>query len=119
MVEISIDGACAEFTVRGIDKLWALTSSLRIPLASIAAVRADPEVARARRRGLRLPGLHVPGLITAGTFHQDGRRLFWDVRDPAKVVVVELRDERYDALIIEVAHPAAAVALLEDARRAG
>jgi hypothetical protein len=32
------------------------------------------------------------------------------VRDPAKVVVVELQDERYDALIIEVAHPAAAVA---------
>ena len=30
---------------RGADKLWALKSSLEIPLAHIASVRADPETA--------------------------------------------------------------------------
>jgi hypothetical protein len=118
MVEVSIDGAHVEFTVRGIDKLWALTSSLRVPLASIRDVRADPEVARFRRRGLRLPGLHVPGVISAGSFRQDGRRIFWDVRDPAKVIVVDLAGAQYDALIIEVADPETTVRRLGAARGA-
>ena len=64
-----------------------------------------------------MPGTSVPGVITAGTFYQDGKRVFWDVHRPESTIVVELADERYDELIVEVANPAAAVAQLQEARK--
>ena len=27
---------------------------------------------------------HLPGVITAGTFYQEGERVFWDVHDPER-----------------------------------
>jgi hypothetical protein len=47
----------------------------------------------------------VPEVITAGTFFQDGDRVFWDVHDPEKTVVIRLEDERYARLVIEVEDP--------------
>ena len=57
----------------------------------------------------------VPGVITAGTFYQDGRRIFWDVHHPKKTIVIDLHDERCNELIVEVADPEAAVRLIENA----
>jgi hypothetical protein len=84
LVDLSIAEGKLKLHVRGADKLWALKSSLEIPLAHIAAVRADPEVARGWYHGIRMPGTDVPGVITAGTFYQDGKRIFWDVIIPRK-----------------------------------
>jgi hypothetical protein len=57
----------------------------------------------------------VPGVITAGTFHQEGERVFWDVHDPEKTVVIQLRDERYAWLVIEVDDPHAMAAAIHKA----
>ena len=57
------------------------------------------------------------GIITAGTFFQDGDRVFWDVRDPEKTIVIRLEDERYTRLVIEVEDPRATVAAIEEAIR--
>ena len=105
MVDITISGGSLELHVLGIDRLWALKSSLEIPLRHIAGIRADPEVARGWWHGIHCPGTDIPGVLTAGTFYQHGRRVFWDVHDPENTVVIELRDERYDELIVEVANP--------------
>jgi hypothetical protein len=91
--------------VRGMDRLWALKSRLDIPLSHVMGAEVDPEVARQWRKGIRAPGTHVPGVITAGTFHQEGERVFWDVHDPERTVVIRLRDERYARLVIEVDDP--------------
>jgi hypothetical protein len=101
--------------VRGTDKLWAFRSSLEIPLVHITGVRADPEAARGRWHGIRMPGTNVPGVITAGTFYQDSKRVFWDVHNPENTVVIELKDERYNELIVEVADPQGAVELVRAA----
>ena len=100
--------------VRGADKLWAFKSSLEIPLVHIAGVRADPEVARGWYHGIRIPGTNLPGVITAGTFYQDGKRVFWDVHHPEKTIVIDLHDERYNQLVVEVDDPEAAVKLLQN-----
>lgn len=112
MVALSIENGVATFEVEGADKLWALKSRLEIPLAHIRGAHIDPEVAHGWWHGIRAPGTSVPGIITAGTFYQHGKRIFWDVHDPASVVVVELVDERYDELIIQVADPEATVATI-------
>ncbi len=112
MVDLSISSGLLTLHVRGSDKLWALKSSLEIPLQHVAGVRADPEIARGWWHGIRFPGTNIPGVITAGTFYQDGQRIFWDVHNPDNTVVIDLRDERYNELIVEVADPQAAVALV-------
>jgi len=115
MVDLSVAEGKLTLYVIGADKLWALKSSLEIPLVHIAGVRADPEVARGWWHGLRLPGTNVPGVITAGTFYQDGRRVFWDVHHPENTIVIDLHDEQYNQLIVEVADPQTAVALIQSA----
>jgi hypothetical protein len=113
MVKISIADARATFDVQGWHKLLAFKSKLEIPLAHIRAVRSDPAAARSVWKGLRLPGTHVPGLLAAGTYYSGGKRSFWDVRRPDRAIVVELSDESYDRLIIEVEDPTAEVERLK------
>jgi hypothetical protein len=117
MVSISIEGPRAIFSVRGLHRLWAFRRRLEIPLAHILDVRhADPSVTGGWWKGVRVPGTRVPGLLTAGTFLRQGRRTFWDVgRHPEHAIVVELTDEPFAELIIEVADPAAEVARFQAA----
>jgi hypothetical protein len=115
MVELTIAEGNLALHVRGADKLWALKSSLEIPLVHIAGVRADPEMARGWWHGIKMPGTNILGVITAGTFYQDGKRVFWDVHHPERTIVIDLRDEQYNQLIVEVADPQAAVNLIQSA----
>ena len=115
MVELEIEGGTLHLEVKGMDKLWALKSSLAIPLRHVRGARRDPGVARGWYKGLRAPGTHIPGVIVAGTFYQDGKRIFWDVHRAEKTIVIDLADERYDQLIVEVADPDAAVARIGEA----
>jgi len=71
--------------------------------------RADPEVAKGLWKGIRAPGTHVPGVIIAGTYYKKGQRIFWDVKDPKKAIVIDLADERYNQLIVEVEDPSRSV----------
>ena len=117
MVSVSVTGGIAIFEVEGLDKLWSLKSRLEIPVAHIRDVRADPEAARGWWHGIRAPGTNVPGVITAGTFYQDGKRVFWDVHHPEQAIVIALKDERYDELIVEVANPLMTLDLLRASLR--
>jgi hypothetical protein len=62
--------------------------------------------------GLRMPGTHIPGLITAGTYYVNSGTIFCDVSDHKKSIVVELQDEFYKRLIVEVEDPQNAIDLL-------
>ena len=115
MVDLSTAEGKLTLHVRGANKLWAFKSSLEIPLVHIAGVRADPEVARGWYHGIRMPGTNVPGVITAGTFYQDGKRVFWDVQHPEKTIVIDLHDERYNELVVEVDDPDAAFRFIQNA----
>lgn len=115
MVEISVAEGKLVLHVRGADQLWALKSSLEIPLQHVSGVRADPSIAHGWYHGIRMPGSNIPGVLTAGTFYQHGQWVFWDVHNPDNTIVIELRDERYKELIVEVADPQAAVELIKGA----
>ena len=112
MVDLKVADGKLILHVEGMDKLWAFKSNLEISLSDITGVRADPEVAHGWWYGLRMPGTNLPGVITAGTFYQSGTRVFWDVHHPEKTIVIDLRNEEYQQLIVEVADPRAAVQML-------
>ncbi|MEU7479741.1 hypothetical protein AB0A63_27375 [Lentzea sp. NPDC042327] len=116
MAVISVQGEDLVVEMEGLDKLWALKSRLTIPLANVRGATADPGIA-GEPKGLRAPGTHLPGVITAGTFHRDGEKVFWAVRDGKNAVVVELADEQFTRLVVEVDDPREAVALVEKAIR--
>jgi hypothetical protein len=115
VVEVELAKYALVVHVRGMDRLWALKSCLEIPLVHVVGAEIDPEIAQGWRKGLRAPGTHVPGVITAGTFYQEGERVFWVAHDPERTVVIHLKDERYARLVIEVDDPAATAAAIQGA----
>ena len=66
-------------------------------------------------QGLKVLGAGLPNVFRAGTFYQGGGWVFWDVRHPDQVIVVELRDEQSHRLVVEVGDPAAEVDRLQRA----
>ena len=113
MVDLSVADGKLTLHVRGMDQFWSLKSTLEIPLEHVAGIRADPEIARGWWHGLKLIGTDLPGVLMAGTFYQHGEKIFWDVHDPEKTVVIELTHEKYGELIVEVADSSAAVSLVQ------
>jgi hypothetical protein len=114
MAKISIDGSDLIVDVEGMDKVSSLKSRLTIPLEHVRGATVDPAIIGGPK-GWRGPGTHLPGVIVAGTFHHHGQRVFWDVHDKTKAVVIELRDETFARLIVQVDDPRATVELVERA----
>lgn len=119
MVDLNVADGKLVVRVEGMDRLWALRSSLEIPLQHVAGARIDPEAARGWWHGLKLPGTNIPGMITAGSFLQHDGFVFWDVHSPDRTIVISLRDEHYKALVVEVADPDAAARLVNEAIKQG
>lgn len=105
MVIINIVNEMLILEVQGWHQLWTFKRRLEIPLANITQIYADPSTKLGWWKGIRLPGTHIPGYIIAGTFYKDGQRIFWDVRNPKNTIVIDLKDERYNQLIVEVENP--------------
>lgn len=104
MAVVSIEADALRVTFRGIHRLWTLRRRLTVPLAHIVDARRDASLASSSP-GWRLLGAELPGVVAAGRFVKDGERAFWDVVDPDKAVVIELRGERYARLVLEVEEP--------------
>ncbi|WP_031509382.1 hypothetical protein [Streptomyces megasporus] len=115
MARVTVTDDTLTVEMEGLDKLWAFKGRLRIPLANVRGAARDPGIVH-EYKGIRAPGTHIPGVIVAGTYHRGGERVFWDVKNPDKAVVIELADERYARLVVEVDDPRATVDLI---RRAG
>lgn len=111
MVTISKQQDKFRFEVKGMHKLWAFKSELIIPAVNILNAHQKFEEI-GWWKGLKAPGTHIPFLITAGTFHLEGDKIFWDVVNKENSVIVDLKDEYYKQLIVEVEDPDKAIALL-------
>ncbi len=112
MVSVKRQGDRYEFEVQGMHQLWAMRS--RISVAAKDVVCVYPNSDRVDWIwGLRLLGTHIPGIITAGTYRVDGRTVFYDVVNPKRSIVVELRNTFFDRLFIEVQDVQQAIDLLE------
>lgn len=114
MVTISKEENNFHFNVEGLHKLWALKSHLIVPISNVARVYQSKDELSGWWKGIRMPGTYIPGLIRAGTFYQSGEKTFWDVVNQEDAIIIELENERYKKLIIQVEHPAQAIDLIND-----
>ena len=115
MVELSVGDGMLRVEVLGWHKLFAFKSSFVIPLEHVGDVRRDPEDAGQWWKGWRLCGTAFPGVIWAGWYYKDGRHVLWDVARPQNAIAIDLVNEGYSQLIVEVADPDAAVSLIRGA----
>ncbi len=114
MVTISKEENNFHFNVEGLHKLWALKSQLTIPIHNVVRAYQDREALNGWWKGIRMPGTHVPGLITAGTFYQSGEKIFWDVVNKDNTIIIDLEDENYKKMIIEVENPSEVIDFIND-----
>jgi hypothetical protein len=105
MVKPEIIDNILHLHVEGADKIWAFKSQLSISLEHITSIRVDEEIVKKFFHGLKVQGTAIPYVITAGTYYQDGKRVFWDIHHPKKAVVIALNHEKYNELVIEVENP--------------
>ena len=100
----------------GLDKLWSLTGSITIPWEHVRGATHDPGM-KHEPKGFRAPGLRS-GQKLAGTFHADGGRQFWNISGYENAVVIELKDEHFDRLIVSLDNPAECVARINEKAQA-
>ena len=89
------------FEVKGLHKVWSFKSELIIPVEHVVSA-TQKLVNWTSWEGWRMPGTAIPFLIVAGTYYKDGEKNFWDVVDKNKAIIIELKDETYNNLVIEV-----------------
>ena len=103
-VEVRGDHLLVNTRARGSRAIRRFLATLRIPLEHVRGAQADPEIEHTLWRGWRLPGVRIPGVR------------FYDVHGhPHKTIVIELKDETYERLIVEVEEPAEVVAKINEA----
>jgi hypothetical protein len=116
MAEVELTEDTLVVHVRGMDRIFALKSRLEIPLSHVMGAKADPDLGHPEWwKSLRFTATQIPWVVSAGTFYQEDERVFWDVHDPQKAVVIRLRDERYARLVIGVDDPPATVRVVQEA----
>ena len=112
MVTVSVEGDKLVCEVEGMHKFWACKSRLEIPLEHIRGVEVRPKEAANWWHGWKMLGTDLPGVFAAGLFNVGGKWVFWDVRHPENTIELDLKDEMYDRLLIEVEEPEAAASLI-------
>ncbi|MFI0449475.1 hypothetical protein [Actinomadura sp. 6N118] len=116
MTRITVHNDSLQIEIEGLHRLWAFKRRLTIPLAHLQQVSGNPEGIRRPPIGWSV-GFWAPGLIVAGTFCSRGRREFWDIRHPTKAIIIDLVNDRYTRLVLEVDAPRFVVDMINEARR--
>ncbi len=95
MAEIELTSNTLILKITGWDRILALKSQVEVPLNHVVSVEIDSDKANQVFSGLKLPGTHVPGLVTTGSFWKQGEWTFFDVHDIKKAITIHLSDEHY------------------------
>ena len=90
------------------EKILGLVRDHDFPRTAVQSARVEQDGLRATQ-GVRAPGLGLPGRRKVGTWRGKGRTLV-SVRRNEPAVVVELRDQHVDRLVVGVDGDAAALA---------
>ena len=113
MVDVVLNGQGVTFKIKGFHKVLAMRGSIEVPLNHIVSVAASSwGEALSWEPGARVSGVHSPSGYATGTFRRGNDLYFVDTKDVASTISVELKDEEFHKLVIQVQDPQAAMAKL-------
>ena len=93
------------------EKIAALHGDLDLPRSAVRAADVVTD-GLAATRGLRAPGLAIPGRVKTGTWRGRGARHFVAVRRGLPTLRLTLHGQRYDTVLVSVPDAAAVAATL-------
>jgi hypothetical protein len=113
-INLSDDRLQVRFTP--VEKIAGLLRDLDVPRSAVASVTVEPDGITAAR-GIRAPGLAIPGVRKVGTWRGRHRKAMVSVRRDQPAVRVTLNVQMYDELLLGVDDAAAWADRLRPAER--
>jgi hypothetical protein len=106
MTTLHVEGNDLALRFTTFEKIAGLVRDTRVPLSSIRSVEVV-EDGLAAAKGLRAPGLGLPGIRKLGTWRTLGAKSLVSVRRDVPAVRITLDGERYDTLLVSTPDAAA------------
>ena len=108
MVSIEVERGTLIVRLHGWDRLWSLRNTLQVPLSHVASVRPRPD--EAWRDDVVIDAslgvdAYEPCWMATGNVHFADGPAFYDVRDPARAIAIDLVQERFRHIVVEVDDP--------------
>ena len=119
MSRVKIEDNQLVVTMKGARKFFALKSEFTIPLENIAEVTIGLAWKELPKLLDKRAGTNANSFYLGGIFVQDGDKVFYDIKRKEEAVVITLRNESYERLIIGVEDPYATVKYIEEALNNG
>jgi hypothetical protein len=117
MATIAVDGNDLVVRLSALEKIGALRGNIRVPLASVRAVRVS-DSPWSELRGIRAPGTGLPGVISLCTRRGPGVHDFVAVYGRRPALVIEMTGASFDRLVVSCTNAAEAAARAADITRA-
>jgi hypothetical protein len=116
MTTITVDAMSFHVTFTTAEKIAGLIRDQHVPLSAVRAVEVVPD-GLAATRGIRAPGLGLPGLRMIGTWRGRSRTSLVSVRRDRPAVRITLDGQPYTSMLLAVEEPEAVAAALSRAHR--
>jgi hypothetical protein len=117
MAKVTVAEGTLRVKITGIGRVLGLCRAMEVPLTHVRGATLDPQLPD-KRPWLGVgaaPGVAYPAARDVRGVWQCADWVFWDVHDADQAISIELEDEHYARLVLEVDHPQAVVAEIEEA----
>ncbi len=116
MTRIEINDDRLSLQLEGIDRMLALRNRFDIPLDHVVNVAPGARVPGAPVLGTL--ATRIPAVVAPRTFYQQSGRAFFESPSPHRTLIIDLYNERYDRVVVEVENPHGVAAEIARAVRA-
>ena len=121
MARVKIENGQLVINMKGVRKFFAMKSEVSVPLASVESVTTGLAWKDVPNTLDKVLGTNSDTLYYGGTFREggfwnsDGDKVFFDLRRKEEAIVITLKDEEFNKLIIRCETPEETVAIIQQA----
>ncbi len=92
------------FDLSGFSTSMVFKNRISVPIKNIRSAYQNAKYLETWE-GMKAPGKVIPDMLKAGTFQKNKMQYFWAVKDLKNTIIVDLINESYEQLILEVENP--------------
>ncbi len=104
MTTINLSPTTVGIRLTRLEKLLGLARDLEVPVDAVRSARVVPD-GIAAARGLRAPGLGIPGYRLIGTWRGRRSKALVSVRGRRPALLLEIVGQRFDRVLVTVEEP--------------